>query len=230
MAKSELRIKAREMRSKGVSVRTIAKELVVSKSTASLWVRDIILSVEQLQQIRKTWIKGTELGRLKGALMQKNKRLDLIEKTKNEGIKNLENLSDNDFFAAGIALYWAEGSKKKREFSICNSDPEMILFMIKWMKRFFGIETNRIKVIIGINEIHRKRETIIKKYWSDKTGIPLSQFRKTSFKKVKNNKIYKNFDQHYGTLGIYVLKGSEFYYKMLGLIAGLSEAGKKMAG
>lgn len=230
MAKSELQIKAREMRSRGVSVRTIARELGVSKSTASLWVRDIILSVEQLQSLRKAWIKGTELGRLKGALMQKNRRLDLIEKTKNEGIKKLKNLSDNDFFAAGIALYWAEGSKKKREFFICNSDPEMILFMIKWMKKFFGIQTSRLKAIVGINDIHRDRDSIVKKYWSEKTGIPLSQFRKTSFKKVRNNKIYENFENHFGTLGVYVLKGSEFYYKMLGLITGLSEAGKNMAG
>jgi transcriptional regulator with XRE-family HTH domain len=230
MAKYELKIKAREMRSKSLSVRTIAKELGVAKSTASLWVRDIILTVEQLEKIRETWIKGTELGRLKGALMQKNRRLDLIKKTKNEGIKKLKNLSDNEFFVAGIALYWAEGSKKKREFFICNSDPEMIVFILRWINKFFGIEVDRLRAVVGINEIHRKREDVVKKHWSVITRIPLSQFRKTSFKKVKLNKVYANFNEHYGTLGITVLKGSDIYYKMLGLIAGLSEAGKNMAG
>ena len=47
MAKSELRLKARELRKKGVSVRTIASELGVSKSMASIWVRDIILTIDQ---------------------------------------------------------------------------------------------------------------------------------------------------------------------------------------
>ncbi len=230
MAKFELKIKAREMRSEGTSVRTISKNLGIAKSTASLWTRDIILSVEQLQSLRERWIKGTELGRLKGALMQKNRRLDLIEKRKKEGMDRLRNISDNEFFIAGIALYWAEGSKKNRKLHLCNSDPDMIVFMIAWLKKFFGIGTNRLKAVVGINEIHRERETLVKKYWSEITGIPLDQFRRTSFKKVKNNKVYKNFNDHYGTLGIYVLKGSEFYYKMLGLITGLSEAGKNMAG
>ncbi len=65
MAKTQQKIKARELRRKGVSVKTIATELGVAKSTVSLWVRDIILTVEQLEKIRRNWIVGTELGRLK---------------------------------------------------------------------------------------------------------------------------------------------------------------------
>lgn len=212
------------MRQKGQSVREIAKKLGVTKGTASLWVRDIILSVEQMENLRKQSIKGGELGRLKGSLMQKQRRLDALEKNKKEGIARLGGLTDGEYFVAGIALYWAEGSKKKREFYLCNSDPKMINFMLGWMGKFFGIGTDRVKAVVGINEIHRKRDGIVKKYWSDLTGIPLSQFRKTSFKKSKPHKIYDNFNEHYGTLGIHALKGGEFYYKMLGLIDGLIEA------
>ena len=74
MAKSIQRIKAREMRSRGESVIGISRELNISKSTASLWVRDLILSVEQLERLRGNSIKGAELGRLRSALMQKEKR------------------------------------------------------------------------------------------------------------------------------------------------------------
>ena len=62
----------------------------------------------------------------------------------------------------------------------------------------------------------------IKDYWSKITGISLSQFRKTSWKKTKNKKVYLNFANHYGTLEVKVLKGSGVYYKILGLIYGLS--------
>lgn len=215
---------AREMRTNGESVKVIAKKVGVTKSTVSLWVRDIILSVEQLEKLNKRKIKGGELGRLKGSLMQKNRRLDLIKKRDIEGRERLKNLSDNEFFVAGIALYWGEGSKKNRKFYICNSDPELINFMILWLKKFYGVGTERLRAVVGINEIHRSRENIVKKYWSDITGIPLAQFRKTSFKKTKLHKVYANFNEHYGTLGITVLKGSEIYYKMLGLIKGLSQA------
>ncbi len=224
MAKYLQKIKARKLRSKGESVGMIAKKIGVTKSTVSLWVRDIILSIEQLEELNKRKIKGGELGRLKGSLMQKNRRLNLIKQRETEGRDRLKNLSDKELFVAGIALYWAEGSKKKREFFICNSDPEMIVFMIGWIEKFFGIKRDRLKVVVGINEIHRSREGVVKNYWSNITGIPLTQFRKTSFKKVKSHKIYANFNEHYGTLGVTVLKGSDIYYKMLGLIEGLSEA------
>lgn len=217
------------MRAKGESVGVIAKKVGVTKSTASLWVRDMILSVEQLKVLKKRKIKGGELGRLKGSLMQKNRRLDLIKQRENEGRDQLENLSDEEFFVAGIALYWGEGSKKKREFYICNSDPELINFMISWLKKFYGVGFDRLKAVVGINEIHRNRENIVKRYWSDITGIPLDRFRKTSFKKTKLHKVYANFNNHYGTLGVTVLKGSDIYYKILGLIKGLSEAGRNFS-
>jgi len=213
------------MRKKGESVKVISRLLDVSKSSVSLWVRDIILSVSQMEKLRKRMVTGTEKGRMIGAFMQKKRRLDMMEKMEKLGIQKFSRLSDQEFFAAGIALYWGEGSKKKREFFICNSDPNLIVFMIRWMNKFFGIKTDQLRAVVGINEIHRKRDKVVKNFWSNVTGIPLGQFRQTSFKKSKVHKVYENFNEHYGTLGVHVLKGCEFYYKMLGLIEGLSQAG-----
>lgn len=227
MAKFALRIKAREMRSRGESVKVIAKTLGVTKSTASRWVRDIILTVDQLEKLMNRKITGGELGRARGAFMQKKRRLDMMEQNEKEGIEKLKNLTESELFVAGIALYWGEGSKKKREFYICNSDPKIIQFILIWLEKFFGIGTDRLKAVVGINEIHREREEIVKKFWSEQTGIPLDQFRKTSFKKAKVHKVYANYNEHYGTLSVTVLKGCEIYYKMLGLLSGLSEASKK---
>ena len=229
MAKSRLRLKARELRKTGKSVRGIAKQLNVARSTVSLWVRDIILSVEQLEELEKKLIKGRELGRFLGSLSQKRKRINLEIKEAAFGLEALGNLSEREFFIAGIALYWAEGSKTKRNVRVCNSDPEMIQLMIEWFKRHLGISTKDLKAIVGINEIHRGRESSVKKYWSKITGIPLGRFRKTSFKKSKVNKIYENFDSHYGTLTIEVLKSARFYYRIMGLIKALSRQGSSMA-
>ena len=73
MAKSLLRLEARKLRKKGVSVKKIAKYLKVSKSSASRWVRDIVLTVEQLENLRKSSLEGAERGRLRNALIQKDK-------------------------------------------------------------------------------------------------------------------------------------------------------------
>jgi len=223
MAKPRERIKARELRRQGVSVKEIAGRLNIAKSTVSLWVRDIILTQEQLEKLYKRMLKGAEKGRTLGALKQKQDRLKRIEDSKKKGCRVLSSLSRKEFFIAGIALYWAEGKKKTRNVSFCNSDPMLVKFMINWLKQSFGIPVERLRGYVGINEIHKKREERVTKYWSKITGIPLSQFTKTSFKKVKNKKYYANFDRHYGTLTVNVRRPAEFYYDIMGYIYGLSQ-------
>jgi len=223
MAKSKERLKARELRRIGISVKSIAKQLHVAKSTASLWVRDIVLSVEQLEQLRQQGIKGGERGRLLGTLRQKNDRLQRIKIGEENGKMLVGNLSTRELLLIGSALYWAEGTKKKREIAFCNSDPCLILVMMQWLHTCFAVAKDRFYCSVGINEIHKQRELIVKEYWSKITGIPLSQFRKTSFKKVKNNKVYDNFNDHYGTLTVKIVKPGQIFYDILGIISGLSK-------
>ncbi len=101
----------------------------------------------------------------------------------------------------------------------------MIQFLLPWLQKCFDITISDIRCNVGINEAHYKRDKIVREHWSKISGIPLAQFRKTSFKKVKNKKVYENFNEHYGTLSVSVAKPSRFYYKIMGLIDGLSEAG-----
>lgn len=221
MAKSLLRLEARKLRQRGVSIRRIATHLSISKSTVSLWVRDIVLSVEQLEDLKKSEIKGRDRGRLRNAFLQKEKRLKLISDFADEGEKLLKNLTDRELLVAGLSLYWGEGGKTNRRVEFCNSDPKMIQFLTHWLSKCFGVSTNDLRCYVGINEIHHKREQIVKDYWSKITNIPSAQFRKTSFKKVENKKIYENFHTHYGTLSVKVAKSSQLHYRILGLIKGL---------
>lgn len=223
MAKYELRLKARELRKKGVSVKQIAEELKVAKSSASIWVRDIILSIDQLEVLRESSLMGAERGRLKSALLQKARWNTRLEEHRKLGAETIGRLNDRELLIAGLALYWGEGSKKHRSVQFCNSDPKVIQFLLIWLKRCFLVESSDIYCTVGINEIHLKRDTLVKDFWSNITGIPLDQFRKTSFKKVVNKKVYDNFDSHYGTLSIKVRQPSRFYGKIIGLIEGLAE-------
>ena len=224
MAKSLLRLEARKLRKRGISVKKIAQFLKVSKSSASLWVRDIILTVEQLEDLTRSKLKGGELGRLRGALIQKKRRLKLIEDSKTLGLEMLANLSERELLIAGLALYWGEGRKKNRRVGFCNSDPRMIKFYIHWLQSCFNVKLEDLRGYIGINGIHLERESIVKQYWSELTSIPLSQFRKTYFKKAANKKVYENFNEHYGTLSIEVVQPAPIYYKIMGLIEGLCMA------
>ena len=230
MAKSLLRLEARKLRRKGVSVKTIAKMLGVSKSTASLWVRDLVLTVEQLENLRQSSIRGAERGRLMGALMQKERRLKLVVESNKTGTKYLSSLTEREFLIAGLALYWGEGHKKSRNrVGFCNSDPRMIKFLMRWLIKCLRVRSADLRCRVGINVIHTKREQAVREYWSKITGIPLGQFSSTSFKKVDNKKIYENFNEHYGTLDMGVVKATPLYYRIMGLIEGLARQRSSMA-
>lgn len=224
MAKSLLRLQARDMRSKGMSVRTIANKLGVSKSTASLWSRDIILSIEQQETLRQHSVVGAERGRLLGAFKQKQARLKRIGEGNKIGKQLLGNVTTREFFTAGVALYWAEGNKMKQKIEFCNSDPKLVQFLIAWFRKFFQLSIIDFRCYVGINHIHKNREKTVKMYWSRITGIPISNFTKTSFKKSPNKKIYKNFDQHYGTLAVRISNPSRILFKTLGLIEALKNS------
>ncbi|MEK7664859.1 MAG: helix-turn-helix domain-containing protein [Patescibacteria group bacterium] len=221
MAKSKERNKAIELRKKGKSIKKIAKILEVSKSSVSIWCADIKLTQKQVEKLHKNMVKGSYHGRMIGAKMQHAIRMKRVKNAEESSIKEIGKLSKRDLLIAIAALYWGEGSKKKREFFLINSDPEMIKFLMKVFRKLFKVKKDRFTLAVGINVIHKNRDEEIKGYWSKITKIPKDQFRKTIFIKAKNKKNYKNFKTYYGTLRINIKKSIDIYYKTMGLIKGL---------
>jgi transcriptional regulator with XRE-family HTH domain len=221
MAKSRERNKAIKLREQGMSIKEIAKKIGVSKSSASIWCRDIVLTKAQVKRLHESMIKGSYAGRMKGARMQYERRLKVIEMAEINGRAEIGSLSKRDLLISFISLYWGEGSKKSRQFAINNSDPQMVTFIIKALRKLWGIEEERLVLTVGINEIHKNRDKEVVNYWSKVTGVPTDQFRKTIFIKAKTKKHYDNFKIHYGTVTVKVKKSSDIYYKTMGLIKGL---------
>ncbi|MDO8619979.1 MAG: hypothetical protein Q7R64_01360, partial [bacterium] len=124
MAKFELRKQARMLRFKGISIRTIAKKLDVSKSTASIWCNDIELTVEQKKHLLENALESGLKGRFSGAEANKKKKVESLRLCKEWSQEILHDVNQRDLFIAGIALYWAEGTKKgAKAFNFVNSDP-----------------------------------------------------------------------------------------------------------
>jgi len=84
MAKSEQKIKARLLRKKGISIKTIAKELSVSTGSISSWCRDIPLTAKQILQLQKNKTNpyyGRRGEYIKKVIDETNKK---VESLKNE--------------------------------------------------------------------------------------------------------------------------------------------------
>ncbi len=223
MAKSAQRLEARKLRRTGLSINVIAKKLGVSKSSVCLWCNDINLTQKQKEVLIKHSKDGGEKGRLLGAKHNKEERIKRQKYFENQGILEVGLLSKRELFLVGVALYWAEGSKKTRDVVFINSDPTMIALFIRWLKECLFVDESRIYCKVGINKIHESRIDEVEKYWSKTTGIQRSRFSKVSLKKVKNQKVYENFNSHYGSLAIRVRRGTNLNYEILGYIEGIKQ-------
>lgn len=229
MSKFELKFKAESLRRKGKSVGDIAKMLKISKSTSSLWCRNILLSDTQRDYLHKKMVERSMTGRLKGAETNRKKKLKAIQEAKKWAYNIFNSLKDKTLLAAGIALYWAEGSKSEstNRFVFVNSDPKMILFMIRWLKMIMEIREEHLMPRISINIIHKPRMNKILKFWSDLLGLSIDSFGRPVFINTNNKKIYLNHSSYYGIVRLSVKNSSFARHKMLSLIELLN---KHMSG
>jgi hypothetical protein len=224
VAKFKEKFLARELRNKGESIGNIAKVLNVSKGSVSLWCQDIFLSRLQNEKLVKR-----NLGRVIANENKKRERLTRVNLYKAIGIKKVSDLSKRELFLVGAALYWAEGGKNQRKVVFINSDPNMILLWIRWATICLNIPNDRLICRVEINEINKHRLCVVESYWSNLTGIPLSQFTKASLKHSLVKKIYENNLNYSGSLQITVKRGTNLNYEILGYIEGLAGVTKETA-
>src|SRR3989344_805292 len=218
MAKFDLKLRALELRRSGVSIRQIAEQLGVSRSTSSIWCDGIALTSAQRANLIRKQIESGNKGRQIGAEMNKKKRLDNIIAQEAQAKKIVGKLSERDRFMLGIALYWGEGVKARGSTTaIVNSDPAMVLFARNWFEKL-GVPRAMFRPTVFILDAHQDRELLITLYWSELLGMPKSQFAKIVFIKGRSKKVYENHDSYYGVLALRVRKGMTLKYRILGLI------------
>jgi len=224
MARIKEKNKVLKLRRKGRSINEIVKKLSVPKSTVSQWCRDIQLTQEQIERLTKRQESGSYKGRMKFLERIRKVRIEEVARLRKEGLKEIGNLNKRDLFIAGIAMYWSEGYTYSGgdQVGFTNSDPKMILFMLKWLREICKIPVEQLSLQVKINKIHKNRIRDVENYWSKLTKVPLSQFNKTILIKSNIKKIYPNSNIHYGTLRIVVHQGTKLRRKIHGWIEGLA--------
>lgn len=220
MSKFELKPKALAFRRSGKSILEVSRLTGISKSTASLWCRDIELTPAQKDSLHEKMRREGFLGRLKGAQANKNKKIAAQKGAKIWARGFISKISRRDRLISGVALYWAEGSKAVTTtgFIFVNSDPVMIRFMYEWLIDIVKIPQEEIAAQISINEIHRYRIKAVLNFWSRLLDLPIERFSKTFFAKSVQKKVYQNHATHYGVFRLSVRKGTLLKYKVLQMI------------
>ena len=221
MTKEKERVQARHLRHKGFSLNQIVATLKISKSSASTWVRDVKMTKKQHTFLRhKAHLKEVIVKRVETRLKNENARrrsiMDVHKKDISAKALDLETLK-----ILGTALYWAEGGKsqKNRSFGFWNSDPKMVRVMMAFLKNVCKIPDKRFRAHINL---HAHLDAgAAEKYRSAISGIPLSQFYKTTKVISKSSKNTRD-TLPYGTFSIQI-PSTDLFLKMLAWIEAITE-------
>ncbi len=191
----QLRTQAEQMRTQGMSYKDILKYINVSKSTISIWCRNIKLTSEQIRTLGARYDSS-----LKGAKANQLKAQQTKEAVRKQGISEISSIDINAFKIAGAMLYWAEGDKSKGA-CITNSDPVLIALMIKWFKIILNLNPKQLSASLHLHQGQEEEMEI--RFWSRLTKIPIKNFRKTFIKPIGTGH-RKNILYH-GTIKIRVM-------------------------
>lgn len=155
---------ARRLRAQNKTLQQIADQLGVSKSSVSIWVRDVPFTPS----------KRRYGPRRRSHPAQDRKRRE-IEESDRLGELAVGALDDREFLMAGAALYAGEGSKTEGAVNFANTDPRMINFFCQWLRHFFEVDETRLRVRVYLHE--GLDLDAAEEQWARVTGIPRAQFR-----------------------------------------------------
>jgi hypothetical protein len=218
-AKDDLRARARDLRLQGWTYDQIQVELGCSKSSISLWVRDLPkpeprYTPEEQQALMR---EGLAVVRQAQATERRNVKVGAA--------KDLGSLTDRELFVLGVGLYWAEGAKSKpyarREtVNFVNSDPDMINTFLAWLD-LLGVERKRLRFRVMIHE--NADITGAETYWADLVGVDRELLQPTTLKKHNPKTVRKNTGEDYrGCLVIRVQQGGDLYCRIEGWWKGIA--------
>jgi len=189
-----------ELRKQGKSYSEIKKIVNVSKSSLSLWLRDVVLTKKQVQGLKMKKVKAVE--RYKESMKKKRKkRMDGYYKNQ---VKKWIPLSLREKFIAGLFLYWGEGNKVSRNaVNISNTDPSIIKFTIYWIEKCLRIPREKIYVNLHLySDMNIQKET---GFWSNALGIDKKRFLRPYIKEsLRMNIDQKGFG--HGTCNVSIYK------------------------
>lgn len=215
-AKDAVRAKARELRDQGLDYEEIVDALGVSKSSVSLWVRDMPTPAHlTYEESRKRAVEG--MRRYWAA--ERPVREAAREATIAGAVGDIGDLTGRELLIAGAIAYWCEGSKSKPHRRVdrvifVNSDPGLITLFLRFLDHV-GVERDMVRYRVHIHESADIPAS--ERFWLGVTAASPAQFQKSTLKRHNPKTVRKNVGVDYhGCLRIDVMRSAELYQKIEG--------------
>ena len=173
VVKTEEHRRARELRAQGWSVKDIQQELGVSRSSVSVWVRDVPLTPEQRRalalRVREGPLVAGERSAARAREVRRAYQAEGRRLARERGVS----------YEAGCMLYWAEGAKKRNVVKVTNSDVELLAYFANFLRREFAVRAEDMRLYCNLFADHVARQAEIESFWLDRLGLPPSCLRKS---------------------------------------------------
>ncbi|MFA6304583.1 MAG: hypothetical protein WCV73_04130 [Patescibacteria group bacterium] len=210
---------ALKLRGQGYSYNLISQKLGVAKGTLSYWFKDVPYTAN------KAVLKRIKLGPFISGRIRHERKLSSIEEITKAAKTELGVISERDLWMLGIGLYIGEGSKSYEDVRIMNSNPEIIKLAVHWFKKICKVGDKNLILTLHLYPDNNLRQSM--KYWSNLTGIPLNQFRKSQIDTRVNKSWKKKNKLPYGTANVSVKTygnpefGVKLHRRIVGWIDGI---------
>ena len=198
-----------KLRKQGKSYNEIIKEIRISKSTLSDWLKNYDWSDNIKNDLTKKAsfqnpLKQQYLSKIRGLKLKK-----LYEDAESEAKLDCELFKNNPLFVSGVMIYWGEGDKvSKNSFRITNSDPAMIRLFVKFLLEICNVKKDKIRASLLLYPDIDPKQAM--NFWNKNTGLASSHFTKSIVIKGR----HKTKKLQYG-ICILVVSSSYLKRKML---------------
>ena len=219
-----LKQKAIQLRKQGKTYLQIQHTIHVSKSTLSLWLRDVELRPSLKEKIFQRGRKKSIDALVKRNKEQTNKARERAQEIRNKFSQEVSQINKRELFFLGIALYLGEGYKRGAEgakwkcVDIANSDPEVIRIMMRFFRECCNVKDKEFRLFLSLHERAKEEEAI--KYWMEQTKLKKENFIKTSFVQSSSSKFKYPKRLTHGTIHIRIYN-TDFFHKIIGWIDGI---------
>ena len=215
-AKDDLHARARQLRAQGLDYEEIAGALGVSKSSVSLWVRDMPRP-ERLsyEECRKRSAEGAERYWAAERPLREARR----EAVRAAAAAEIGPLTEREILIAGAIAYWCEGAKTKARrrqdrVVFVNSDPALIRFYLRFLDTV-GIGREDLTYRVHIHEAADVPGA--ERFWQRVTQTDPRQFRRTVLKTHNPRTVRTNVgDDYHGCLRVEVRRSANLYRQIDG--------------
>ncbi len=200
---------ARKLRNAGWSYGEISKYLIVSKSNLNNWLKDINLSSQQQQVLKKKWENGLKKARVMAAATHRQKTKDRFALAIKNAEKTIAILGATFYTDHAIklflaALYLGEGAKTKSLVCLANSNGDICKAFLTALRKVYKLDENKFRCHLHLRTDQKPQALI--KYWSNLLQIPARQFLKTQIdKRTAGQPSHKDY---FGVCAIYYYDAS----------------------